>query len=131
MTRDLKSNYAFAFLTNIATQTDNTALTAKLTRVNANTTDTILLLLGTIDDADATFAATLTESDDDVTYTTVNARDYSGTLTGMKFDSDNTIRAFSYWGLKKYVKLTVTPTGNTGNLTWGAASVVGPGRVQP
>lgn len=131
MLRDFKSNFSVAYLTNIASQTDNTALTAKLTRTSANDMDVIALLLGSVADADVTFTATLTESDDDSTYTTVNARDYSGTLTGLQFDDDNTIHLFNYWGSKKYVKLTVTPANNTGNITWGALSITGPGRVQP
>lgn len=131
MTRDFKSNFSVAFLTNLASQTDNTALTAKLTRSNANDVDTIVLLLGSVADADVTFTAAIQESDDDVTYTTVNARDYAGTLTGIQYDDDNSTHVFSYWGNKKYVKLTVTPANNTGNITWGALSITGVGRVQP
>lgn len=131
MTRDFKSNFSIAYLVNLASQTDNTALTAKLTRANANDVDVIALLLGSVADADVTFTAVLEESDNDSSYSTVNARDYSGTLTGIQFDDDNTIHTFSYWGNKKYVRLTVTPANNTGNITWGAISITGVGRVQP
>lgn len=131
MLRDFKSNYGVAFLTNIASQTDNTALTAKLTRANANNVDCIALLLGSVADADVAFTAVLEESDNDSSYTAVNARDYSGTLTGIDFADDNTVHIFNYWGNKKYVRLTVTPANNTGNITWGALSITGVGRIQP
>lgn len=75
-----------------------------------------VIALGSIADADATFAVLLEESD---------ASDLSGsnavadadligteTLAGFIFSDDNKCRKLGYKGTKRYTRLTITPTGN-------------------
>lgn len=128
--RDFNSNFAASIAANFARQTDNTALVATVTRSHEDSS-TLLLCFGTIADADATFTLLVEDSDDNVTYATASANDYQGTLTGVDFADDNTVHPFTYWGRKKYWRLTATPANNTGNLDWGIVKLVGNTRVQP
>lgn len=129
-TSDFRNNFSLSFGANLTTQTDNTAISSTITRDGSQQT-ALALLVGTAADSDMTVALTLQESDDNSTFTTVAAKDFSGSLTGVQFDSDNTIRVINYHGSKKYVKLTATPSNNTGSLTWGIINVLGNGRVTP
>lgn len=72
---------------------------------------------GSLGDADATFAVLLEESDaSDMTGATAVAdADLLGTeaLAGFQFDDDNECRKLGYKGIKRYTRLTITPTGNS------------------
>jgi hypothetical protein len=76
------------------------------------------ILTGSLADADATFAVLLEESDAanmDGAAAVADA-DLIGTeaLAGFQFDDDNECRKLGYKGTKRYTRLTVTPTGNSG-----------------
>lgn len=128
--RDFNNMFALSFGANPTTQTDNTAITATITRAGEEMV-AFILGLGGLADADTALTLTLEDSDDNVTYAACNAADYAGTLTGIDFADDNTLHKFSYWGKKKYVKLTATPANNTGNLTSFIIKVAGNSRVNP
>lgn len=129
--RDFKSNYEVTVAANfVAAQTDNTALTATVTR-GYEDASALILVLGSVADADTTFTLAVTESDDNVTYGAATAAKYNGTLTGVDFADDNTCHVVTYFGSKKYWRLTVTPANNTGAITMGILKVAGHQRVQP
>lgn len=78
---------------------------------------TYVIAAGSLADADATFAVLLEESDQSSTgFTAVTDADLIGTeaLAGFQFDDDNKCRMLGYKGSKRYTRLTVTPSGNTG-----------------
>lgn len=86
-----------------------------------------ILLLGTLSDANATYAVTVqhgdaVDSESAPTSITDSAEatgtDLIGTLAdaGFTFAADGAIRKIGYAGTKRWVKLTVTPTGaDSGN----------------
>lgn len=87
--------------------------------------DSLLFVIatGTLTDADATFAVTMEEGNDSGLSDTgaVAAADIDGTLAlaGFDFSADKKCRKVAYCGNKRYVRLTITPTGNNS----GAAPV--------
>lgn len=130
--RDTVNMLTAAVGSNITRQTDNTAITATITK-DGSELIAFLLILGTLADVDTTLTVALEDSDDDVTYAAVATKYYntSAALTGLQYDSDNAIRHIAYFGPKKYVKLTVTPANNTGNLDSCIVTLKGNSRVQP
>lgn len=75
---------------------------------------------GALSDADATFAVLLEESNDSGMSGAVAVADADliGTeaLAGFTFADDGECRKLGYIGSKRYIRATITPTGNTGNL---------------
>lgn len=88
-----------------------------------------IIALGSIADANATFAVLLEESDaSDMTGATeVAAGDLIGTaaLAGFRYDSDNKLRKLGYKGKKRYTRMTITPTGNGSDALICAVCVLG------
>jgi hypothetical protein len=94
------------------------------------------ILWGTLTDADAVFAVTLAESADSgmAGANAVAATDLVGTLAGasVTFADDNKCTKLGYIGNKRYLQLTVTPTGNNSGAAPVAAGVtLANMRVQP
>ena len=73
--------------------------------------------IGALLDADATFVTLMQESDDDTTYTDVADADMVSqtpgtapeTAASFQFDDDGEVRSIGYLGIKRYVKLYITP----------------------
>lgn len=82
-------------------------------------TATLKMILGTLSDADATFTALMEESDSSGSgFTAVADADLIGTESGMgiTFASDGKVSKLGYKGTKRYIRFTLTPAGNTGNI---------------
>jgi hypothetical protein len=92
-------------------------------------------ITGILTDADATWAATLEHGDaSDLSDTAaVTAADLIGTLAGegFTFADDTECRKVGYRGRKRYLRLTITGTGNTGNLFLAGMAVLGHARNKP
>lgn len=90
---------------------------------------TFLLITGALIDADATFAVTMqhADNDDQSDAAAVSAADLIGTLAlaGFNFGDDNETRKIGYSGDKRYVKITVTPSNNTGNAFLSVIALLG------
>ena len=101
-----------------AAVTDNTPLVGNVIDVLGYDCLTFAILIGTLADADATFAMTLEHGN------TANLADAAavpadqlvGTLAtaGFTFADAYKTRKIGYIGNKRYVRLTVTPTNNSG-----------------
>lgn len=99
----------------------------------------IVIQTGDLTDANATFAATLEESNDSGMSgaTAVGTADIVGGVTvaaalNFAFGDDNIFKQLGYIGTKRYLRLTITPTGNdAGNLDVSAFAVLGGGMKQP
>lgn len=93
------------------------------------------ITLGTITTAGTTYTALLEDGDaanlSDAA--TVVAPNLLGTLAGASFvDSEvNTTKKVGYIGAKRYVRLTMTPAGNTGASTMSAVAVLGSAAIAP
>lgn len=113
--------------------TDNTALASSaLDRIGYDSV-TFVIATGTLADADATFAVLVEECDtSNGVYTAVADGDLIGTeaLAGFTFAADGATRKIGYRGIKRYLKLTVTPSANSGNAPLAAVAIMGhPSRV--
>ena len=106
---------------------DTTAQTSEYVDVKGYNKCTFAIAIGSVADADATFAVTMTECDTSGgSYTAVAAADISGTLTlaGFQFDDDNEVRKVGYKGSKRYVKLVITPSANASAALMSAVAVL-------
>lgn len=118
-----------------AAVTNNTPLVSQVIDRQGFETLTFIILLGALADADATFAVTVEHSD---------AQGFSGAevvpaaqllgnvaAASFTFADDNKTRKIGYAGDKRYVRLTVTPTGNTGDAFIAATALLGRPHVAP
>jgi len=96
---------------------------------------TFLFNIGSVADADATFAVTIQEGDQSnlSDAATVAAADLIGTtaLAGFQFDSDNACRKLGYKGNKRYVRVTVTPSNNASAALFGCMAVLSDPAIAP
>jgi hypothetical protein len=128
--RDLANNLHFrpAFTPGAAVA-DNTAQVSAILDTLGFGSAMLAFLTGTLTDADATFATTLTESNDPAMAgaNAVAAVDMIGTaaLASFNFADDIECRKIGYVGSKRYVQATVTPSNNTGNLFLSGMWVLG------
>ncbi len=118
-----------------AAVTDNTAFVSQIVDRRGHDSLVFAILTGSLVDADATFAVTMHHGDDpslsdaDI----VPADQISGTLAsaGFAFGDDDEVRKVGYRGAKRYVRLTVTPSGNSGNAFVAAVAILGHPSMQP
>ena len=108
---------------------DNTPQVSQIIDRAGHHSLTFLIALGSIADADATFAVTVEHGDDSGLSDTaaVSASDLIGTTTlaGFQYDSDNACRKLGYKGIKRYVRLTITPTGNASAALMSVIALLG------
>lgn len=115
--------------------TDNTAQVGAIIDRQGFDSLTYAISTGTLADADATFAVTLTESDDPAMAgaTAVNAYDLVGTtaLASFDFSKDNACFKLGYVGQRRYTQLTITPSANTGATAFSVIAILGHPAIQP
>ena len=90
---------------------------------------TYVISTGILADANATFAILLQESDDSGMSgaASVADADLLGTeaLAGFDFGDDSETRKLGYIGDKRYTRLTLTPSGNTGSAPVSVVAILG------
>ena len=108
---------------------DNTAQVCAIIDRKGYESLTYLILAGTLADADATFAVTMEHGDDSGLSDTaaVAAPDFVGTLAlaNFQFDDDLEPRKIGYVGAKRYTRLTITPSANSGNAPLAVIALLG------
>lgn len=108
---------------------NNTAWVAEVIDRQGYESLTYVINTGSLADADATFAVLLEESDaaNMSGATAVADADLLGTeaLAGFTFAADNKTRKLGYVGNKRYTRLTVTPSGNSGVAFVSAVAILG------
>ncbi|MGY4288882.1 hypothetical protein ACVWXO_008102 [Bradyrhizobium sp. LM2.7] len=127
-----RNNLKPAFLPGAAV-TDNTVQTSQVADLLGYDSCMLAMVTGTLSDADAAFAVTVEESDDNSTFTAAAAADLIGTtaLASFDFAADNVCRKIGYRGTKRYVRAKITPANNTGNLFVAGVWVLGHPNRQP
>jgi hypothetical protein len=114
---------------------DNTPQVSQIADTQNGETLTLLIITGTLADADATFAVTMEHGNaanlSDAA--AVPAEDLIGTTTGasFQFDDDDKVLKIGYKGTKRYVRATITPANNTGNADLAAIWLHGQPRSIP
>jgi hypothetical protein len=109
--------------------TDNTTtVSAIVDTVDADSL-TFLVATGTLADADATFATTIEHGDDSglSDAEAVPAAQLLGTTSGASFTfaDDGVVKKIGYVGSKRYVRVTVTPSANTGSAPIAIVPILG------
>ena len=115
--------------------TDNTALVSNIIDTNGYEALTFVIATGTLADADATFAVTVDHGSDSglSDAASVPADQLAGTLANASFTfaADGACRKIGYIGYKRYVRLTITPSANTGNAPIAVVAIQGEALAQP
>jgi len=108
---------------------DNTAQVGAIIDRQGYESLTFLIALGSIADADATFSVTMDHGSASnlSDAATVPAAELLGTTTlaGFQFDDDNETRKIGYRGIKRYVRLTITPSANASAALISAIALLG------
>lgn len=129
--RDLMNNvHILNAIPPVAARTDNTAIVSAIIDTRGYDSLTFAISIGTNTDANATFAVTMDEGDlsNLSGSNAVAATDLVGTyaLAGFDFNDDTETRKIGYSGSKRYVRLTITPSGNdAGNIFVAAVAILG------
>lgn len=114
--KDLFNNITVARAISPVSVSDNTAQVGVIIDRQGYNSLTFAIALGSLADADATFAVTIDHGDNSALSdaAAVPAADLLGTaaLAGFTFADDNATRKIGYRGAKRYVRLTITPSGN-------------------
>jgi hypothetical protein len=111
---------------------DDTALVGAIIDTLGYDSATLVISIGSIGDADATFAVLLEDGNDSGLTDAAAVPDAGllGTeaLAAFQFDDDNKTRKLGYINGKRYLRLTITPTNNSGTPSaalLGAVAVLG------
>lgn len=128
--KDFKSRMAVSVAKPITTVSDNTAIVSSIIDMQNVEGGFFAILSGTLADADATFAVTMDEGE------TSNLADASAVsadeiittyaAAGFTFAEDDTVKTIAYQGVKRYVRLTITPTANSGSAPFAVLFVYAP-----
>ncbi|HYF87421.1 hypothetical protein [Azospirillum sp.] len=119
-----------------AAGTDNTAFVSQIIDVQGFDSLTFVILSGALTDTNATFAVLVEHGDDAALSDAMAVPDDNllGTevLADMTYADDSETRKIGYLGSKRYVRLTVTPSGNdSGNVYLAAIAVLGHPQLVP
>jgi hypothetical protein len=118
-----------------AAVTDNTAQVSAIIDTLGYRACELVLVTGTLSDTDATF--TVLVEDGNAANLSDNAAVADQYLIGTEagasftFADDVECRKIGYKGPKRYVRVTVTPANNTGNLFLAGVAVLGHARTSP
>lgn len=132
--RDFANNVAIRPVIAPAVFGDNTAIVGTVIDRLGFDSLTYGILTGTLADADATFAVLLEESDEAGSgFTPVADKDLIGTeaAAGFNYADDGKTRKLGYVGNKRYSRLTITPTGNSGSAPIAAFALMGNSHARP
>lgn len=118
-----------------AAVTDNTAFVSQIIDCAGYDGLVFVINLGSLADVDATFVVLIEDGDNSAlsdNAAVVDAK-LTGTelLAGFTFAEDNKLREIGYVGNKRYVRMTITPSGNTGNIFLSAIAILFGGRYNP
>jgi hypothetical protein len=119
----------------IAAVTDNTAQVSSTIDLNGFESCELVLVTGTESDADATFTVLVEDgaASNMSDHAAVDDKYLLGTENAASFDfsGDNVCRKIGYVGSKRYLRVTVTPANNTGNLFLAGVAILGHPRNKP
>lgn len=117
-----------------AATTNDTAWVSNIIDCQGYDSVTLAVVSGTFSDVDVTVTALLEESDasnmasqnavadeDMVSMTPGTAPETAAAFT---FADDGETRAIGYLGSKRYIRLTLTPANNTGNVFFGGVAIL-------
>lgn len=126
MLKDQVSPFAVLRLLSPAAVSDNTAQVSQIIDTQLYASVGIAIATGSLADADATFDVKLDEGDaanlSDAAEVTAAAK-LLGTKEDFDFSDDNATFFFGYRGDKRYIRLTITPSGNASAANLAAVAI--------
>ena len=127
--RDLYSNIDVRrAISPTATIAGDSAIVSEIIDMRGYSAMVVLIQLGSVADVDATFKVLNEEGDDSglSDNAAVADGDLNGTETLVSFDfaDDNLARKIGYHGSKRYVRMTITPSGNSSGDFFMSASAI-------
>lgn len=134
--KDMHNNVTVKTAMSITATTGNTAINGTaIDRQGFNSVE-FVASLGTITTAGTKYAIEVQESDTTTSgdFTAVADADLLGTEVAVGFDGDTEtglVKNIGYVGIKRYVRVKVTPSGNTGASTFGVVAVLGNPAIAP
>ena len=112
-----------------AAVTNNTAFVSNIIDTAGYGSLVLAVHTGSIADVDVTFTLLLEESNDSAmgSANAVADSDLIGTEAGCAplFSNDNTVGKLGYIGSKRYVRMTITPAANTGDIYLSGVAILG------
>ena len=133
--RDLLSNvHPVPAISPAAAIADNTPAESVTVDRQGYDSLTFLVLTGALADADATFAVEVQHADADWSgETAVPDGELVGTeaLASFDFSADDRCLKIGYRGTKRFVRIVVTPSGNSGNAFVAAVALLGHPAIAP
>jgi hypothetical protein len=136
MNNDLHNNLKLTCVISPISQAGNTAMVGAIIDRQGYGSLEFAITLGTITTAGTAYTALL-EDADELAFNVTNAAVADAYLLGTEalasfVDSEvNTTKKLGYIGSKRYVRLTMTPAGNTGASTMSAVAVQGSPSISP
>lgn len=135
MMRDLHNGIKCSAAINpAAATTNNTAFVSSIVDTAGYGSCEFVGILGSVADADTTLTVLVEDGDDSgLSDNGAVADDHLLGVEDMSldFDSDNKVFKIGYIGPKRYVRVTITPANNTGNIFLAGAWIQGHPRVGP
>ena len=114
---------------------DDTAQQSQIIDMQGWQTCIFYIATGTLADSDATFAVLVEDGDDsglsDNAAVADAFLDPTEAITGFDFADDDQVRRIMYKGPKRYVRLTITPSGNGSAAPLAAIAIMGGPSVAP
>lgn len=133
--RDLFNKVKLKRLISPQNETGTTALVSQIIDRQGFEAVLFALLTGSLADSNATFAVLVEHGDDSALgdAAAVSDEDLFGTeaLAGFQYDDDNECRKIGYKGTKRYLRVTVTPAGNSGDAYIAGVAILGSADIQP
>lgn len=133
--KDLHNSIKFSRAISPVSVADTTAQVSQILDTANFNANELVIATGSIADADATFAVLIEEGDNSALSdaAAVADADLLGTeaLAGFQYDDDNETRKIGYIGSKRYIRATITPTGNASAALISAVWVQSGPRVAP
>lgn len=118
-----------------AAQTDNTAIVTEIIDMRGFKSCVFAVVLGTLADAAFTTVFLLEDGDDsglsDNTPVIDAQMDPTEVVAAFDQADDDQVRKIGYVGEKRYVRLTITPSDNTGNLPIAIIAIMGDADQRP
>jgi len=135
MPRNIASNVLVKRAISPVSVADSTAEVSEIIDTNGYNSAAFFISTGSLADTDATFAV-LVEEDTASGFGTATAvadADLDGTEAGAAFTfaDDDEVRKIGYLGGNRYIRLTITPTGNASAALMAAVCVLGSPRAAP
>lgn len=116
----------------VAATADNTPYVSQIIDLAGFQSCVFGIALGALADADATFVVLVEDGDASNLSDAAAVVDAKLTGTelsaGFRYDDDNKVRKIGYVGNKRYVRLTITPANNTGNVFLSAIAILSDAR---